>query len=100
MTRLYSNENFPLPVVEELRRLGHDVMTSQEAGQAGRAVSDETVLAFPTMKAARCSLSTVSTSFVCIDRRQLTQASLHVPTIRTSVIWHSVSIQRLRGKTS
>jgi len=46
MTRLYSNENFPLPVVEELRRFGHDVMTSQEAGQAGRAVSDETVLAF------------------------------------------------------
>jgi hypothetical protein len=24
MARLYSNENFPLPVVEELRRLGHD----------------------------------------------------------------------------
>ena len=46
MTRLYSNENFPLPVVVELRRLGHDVMTSQQAGQAGRAVSDEIVLAF------------------------------------------------------
>lgn len=46
MTRFYSNENFPLPVVEGLRRLGHDVMTSQEAGQAGRAVSDESVLAF------------------------------------------------------
>ncbi len=46
MTRLYSNENFPLPVVVELRHLGHDVMTSLEAGQAGRAVPDETVLAF------------------------------------------------------
>jgi hypothetical protein len=27
MARLYSNENFPLPVVEELLRLGHDVLT-------------------------------------------------------------------------
>ena len=34
MARLYSNENFPLPVVLELRRLGHDVVTTQEAGLA------------------------------------------------------------------
>ena len=46
MARLYSNENFPFPVVEELRGLGHDVMTTQETGQAGRALPDETVLAF------------------------------------------------------
>lgn len=45
MARLYANENFPLPVVEELRRLGHDVLTIQETGKAGQAVSDETVLA-------------------------------------------------------
>ncbi len=45
MARLYANENFPLPVVEELRRLGHDVLTIQETGQAGLAVSDEGVLA-------------------------------------------------------
>lgn len=46
MARLYSNENFPLPAVEELRRRGHDVLTTQEAGQAGQAVPDEVVLAF------------------------------------------------------
>jgi predicted nuclease of predicted toxin-antitoxin system len=46
MARLYSNENFPLPVVQELRRLGHDVVTIQETGQAGQAASDESVLAF------------------------------------------------------
>jgi len=46
MARLYSNENFPLPVVEALRRLGHDVLTIQETGQAGRALPDEDVLAF------------------------------------------------------
>jgi len=46
MARLYSNENFPLPVVEELRKLGHDVVTIQETGQANQALSDEAVLAF------------------------------------------------------
>lgn len=45
MARLYANENFPLRVVEELRRLGHDVLTIQETGQAGQAVPDEAVLA-------------------------------------------------------
>lgn len=32
MARFYSNENFPLPVVERLRALGHDVLTTYEAG--------------------------------------------------------------------
>lgn len=41
MARLYSNENFPLPVVEELLRLGHDVLTLQETGKAGQGVTDE-----------------------------------------------------------
>ena len=46
MARLYTSENFPLPVVVGLRRFGHDVLTSAEAGNAGRAVPDEEVLAF------------------------------------------------------
>ncbi|RJP22650.1 MAG: hypothetical protein C4527_21445 [Candidatus Omnitrophota bacterium] len=46
MARFYANENFPLPVVEELRRLGHDVLTIQETGQAGHSMSDEAVMAF------------------------------------------------------
>jgi predicted nuclease of predicted toxin-antitoxin system len=46
MTRLYANENFPLQAVEELRRLGHDVLTTQQAGKAGQAIPDLQVLAF------------------------------------------------------
>ena len=46
MARLYANENFPLPAVEELRRLGHDVLTIQEVGKADRSTPDEEVLAF------------------------------------------------------
>ena len=46
MARLYSDEHFPFPVVEELRHLGHDVVTIQERGQANLRVSDDAVLAF------------------------------------------------------
>jgi hypothetical protein len=44
VARLYSNENFPLSVVEELRRLGHDVLTIQDTGKAGQSVEDDVVL--------------------------------------------------------
>jgi predicted nuclease of predicted toxin-antitoxin system len=46
MARLYANENFPLPVVEELRKSGHDVLTAYESGRAGLSIPDEEVLAF------------------------------------------------------
>jgi hypothetical protein len=35
-----------LEAVDALRRLGHDVLTAQEAGQANQAISDEKVLDF------------------------------------------------------
>ena len=44
MAQLYANENFPLPVVEELRRRGHDVLTTYESGRVGSAISDEVVV--------------------------------------------------------
>lgn len=40
---LYADEDFPLPAVEELRRLGHDVITAQEDGRS--AIPDPDVLA-------------------------------------------------------
>jgi hypothetical protein len=44
MARLYADENFPLPVVRALRAAGHDVVTLQEAGHGGQAMSDDEVL--------------------------------------------------------
>ena len=41
---LYADENFPLRVVEELRRLGHDVITAFEDGQANQSVTDRQLL--------------------------------------------------------
>lgn len=46
MAGIYANENFPLPVVEALRHLGHDVLTVLDAGKAGIAEPDEAVLAY------------------------------------------------------
>ena len=46
MARLYANENLRSGLVIELRNLGHDVLTSNEAGQANQEIPDEEVLAF------------------------------------------------------
>jgi len=46
MIKFYSNEHFPLEWVNELRKLGYDVLTSQEAGQANQSISDPDVLQF------------------------------------------------------
>ena len=44
MARLLGDEDFPRTVVEELRRLGHDVLTMREIGRAGLGTPDEVVL--------------------------------------------------------
>ena len=36
MNRFLADENLPLPVVAELRSLGHDVMTLQETGKGNQ----------------------------------------------------------------
>jgi hypothetical protein len=41
--RLYADEDFPLAVVKELRRLGHDVLTAQE--DMRRSTPDADILA-------------------------------------------------------
>lgn len=42
--RFYADENFPKRTVEELRNLGHDVLTAYEDKKANLAISDEDVL--------------------------------------------------------
>lgn len=46
IARLYSNENFPLDIVNKLRYLGHDVLTSYDAKQANQGIPDDDVLKF------------------------------------------------------
>lgn len=44
----YADENFPLRVVEELRRLGHDVLTAFQDGRANQSITDRELLARAT----------------------------------------------------
>jgi hypothetical protein len=44
--RFYADENFRRPVVEQLRALGHDVLTARMAGNAGQGIPDEDVVRF------------------------------------------------------
>jgi predicted nuclease of predicted toxin-antitoxin system len=48
MARLYADEQYPYPVVEYLRTLGHDVLTVQESDRANQRIPDSEVLAFAT----------------------------------------------------
>jgi predicted nuclease of predicted toxin-antitoxin system len=46
--KFYSNENFPIVMVNLLRADGHDVLTSYEAGQANQGIPDHKVLQYAT----------------------------------------------------
>ena len=80
MARLYSNENFPLPAVLELRRLGHDVLTTSEAGQAEQAIPDDEVLAFATER-NRAVLTINRKHFIALHRANPDHAGIIVCTL-------------------
>ncbi len=46
--QFYSNENFPITMVNLLRAEGYDVLTSYEAGQANQGIPDDVVLQYAT----------------------------------------------------
>ena len=48
MARFYSDENFPYAAVEALRKSGHDVLTTLEAGQSNQRIPDHEVLQYAT----------------------------------------------------
>ena len=48
MAHLFADENFPRPVVVELRRLGHDVIDMEQLGLAHQGFPDDAVLAAAT----------------------------------------------------
>ncbi len=79
MARLYANENFPMPVVEELRRMGHDVLTTHEAGNAGQSLPDNAVLAYAIAQ-GRALLSMNRKHFISLHQRQPAHSGIIVCT--------------------
>lgn len=66
-TKLSADENMPRAVVEALRRLGHDVLTCFEAGNAGQGIPDEQVLRYAT-EHGRAVLTMNRRDFFRLDR--------------------------------
>ena len=73
MASLYADEDFRYPVVERLRRLGHDVLTVQEAGRRGGF--DPQVLADATA-AGRTVLTYNRWHFECLHRQDSNHAGI------------------------
>jgi hypothetical protein len=75
MARLYADEDFPFPVTERLRQLGHDVVTAFEAGQANQAIEDTDQLAFAT-SLGRAILTRNRRHYIPLHRRFIHHAGI------------------------
>lgn len=79
MAGLYADENFPLPVVEELRRLGFAVVTMYEDGKANQSLTDEEVLSIASGK--QSALLTLNRRhFIQLHRQQSKHSGIIVCT--------------------
>ncbi|MEO1792110.1 MAG: DUF5615 family PIN-like protein [Cyanobacteria bacterium J06629_19] len=67
MFRLYTNKNLAAELVEALRGLGYDVLTSYEAGNANQGIPDEQVLADATAD-QRCVVTFNRDDFAALQR--------------------------------
>ena len=77
MARLYANENFPLEVVEHLRALGHDVLTTHDTGKSNLRIADEAVLRFA---------SDSDRAVVTLNRKDFIRLHRDVPTHRGIIV--------------
>jgi hypothetical protein len=97
VARLYSNENFPLPVVEELRRLCHDLLTVVETGKAGQSWPDESVLEF-AMREGRGVLTMNRRHFLRLHRLRPDHAGIIVCTFDPDFIALATRIDAALGQ--
>jgi len=79
MARLFADENFPLPAVEALRRLGHNVLTLHEAGKAQQSIPDDIVLRMASAD-GRAILTLNRKHFVQLHAKQPAHAGIVVCT--------------------
>lgn len=79
MASFYANENFPRRTVEALRTMGHDVLTTQDAGNAGKAIPDDEVLDFAT-RAGRAVLTLNRRDFIRLHKQGVAHAGIVVCT--------------------
>jgi hypothetical protein len=93
MALLYADENFSYPVVEELRRLGHDLLTAQEAGQANQGIKDPDVLAF-AITGSRAVLTFNRRHFIRLPNQAQSHRGIFVCTRDDDVVALAARIDR------
>jgi hypothetical protein len=91
-----ADENFPLPVVEESRRLGHDVVTIADVGKTGHSLPDEAILLLATADVRTLLTLNRSTLFGCAPRCHIMQASSFARSTSTSLVSPGESMPRSR----
>ncbi len=79
MARVYTDEDFPGPTPRRLRELGHDVVTTREAGNADRQMSDEEVVRF-AHGLRRCVLTLNRRDFIRLHSSGATHSGIVVCT--------------------
>ncbi len=99
MAQLYSDEDFSFPVVEELRKLGHDVLTAQDAGHSNQGISDSSVLAF-AISSDRAVLTFNRRHFIKLHRLLLTHRGIVVCTRDSDVANLALRIHQAIGGCS
>lgn len=77
--RFYADENFPMDVVTELHRLGHDVLTAFEDGRANKRIPDKDVLERAT-QLRRIVLTINRRDFRLLHQSQIVHAGIVVCT--------------------
>jgi predicted nuclease of predicted toxin-antitoxin system len=65
--QFYSNENFPIAMVNLLRAEGYNVLTSYETGQTNQGISDDVVLQYAT-KMGRILITENRQDFIDLHR--------------------------------
>ena len=75
--RFYANENLTAELVETLRQLGHDVLTSYEAGNANQRIPDDQVLTTATAE-GRAVLTFNRDDFLALHRSGLDHSGIVV----------------------
>ena len=75
MTRLYSNENLAIDLVEALRKFNHDILSSYDAGQANQGIPDDEVLDYATLN-DRSIITFNRDDFVSLHRNGVNHAGI------------------------
>ena len=97
MARIYANENMPLPVVLALKELGHDVLTTTDAGKAGIAESDESVLDF-SIKEKRILITLNRKHFIRLHKKVPEHYGIIVCSFDINFPWLANKVDKLLQK--